>query len=51
MKYGTAGFFSLAFLTIAVFVTALAQDIQSTGFLSDYSNLQRNVPGQMDYSY
>jgi len=51
MKYRTAGFFSLAFLTIAVFVTALAQDIRSTGFLSDYSNLQRNFPGQMDYSY
>ena len=51
MKYRTARFFSLAFLTIPVFVTALAQDIQSTGFLSDYSNLQRNVPGQMDYSY
>ncbi len=49
MKYRTAGFFSLAFLTIAAFVTALAQDIQSSDFLSDYSKLQRD--GQMGYSY
>ncbi len=51
MKYRTAGFFSLAFLTIAAFVMGLAQDFQSSGFLSDYSNLQRNSPGQMIYSY
>ncbi len=51
MKYRTARFFCLAFLAIAVFVTALAQDIQSSDFLSDYSNLQRNFPGQMNYSY
>ncbi len=51
MKYRTAGLLSLAFLTIAAFVTALAQDIQSSDFLSDYSKLQRNFPGQMAYSY
>ena len=51
MKYRTAGFFSLAFLTSAAFVSALAQDFQSSGFLSDYSRLQRNFPGQMIYSY
>ncbi len=51
MKYRTAGFFSLAFLTSAAFVTALAQDFRSSGFLSDYSRLQRNIPGQMIYSY
>ncbi len=51
MKYRTAGFFSLALLTIAAFVMGLAQDFQSSGFLSDYSRLQRNLPGQMIYSY
>ena len=51
MKYRIAGIFFLAFLTIPAFVTALAQDFQSSGFLSDYSRLQRNLPGQMIYSY
>lgn len=51
MNYRTAGIFFLAFLTIPAFVTALAQDIQSSGFLSDYSKLQRNFAGQMVYSY
>ncbi len=51
MKYRTAGFFSLALLTFTAFVTELAQDIQSSDFLSDYSKLQRNFAGQMEYSY
>jgi len=51
VKYRTAGFFSLAFLTITALATAPARDIQSSGFLTDYSKLQRNDPGQTAYSY
>jgi len=51
MKHRTAELFSVAFLAIAAFVTALAQDIQSSDFLSDYSKLQRNFAEQMVYSY
>jgi len=51
MKGGTARFFFIVFLTIAACVTALAQDIQFSGFLSDYSRLQSNSPGQTVFSY
>ncbi len=40
------------FLTITTSGSALAQDIQSSDFLSDYSQLTRSTDGQrMDYSY
>jgi len=52
MKYRKTGVFSLAFLAITAFVTALAQDIQTSDFLSDYSQLTRSADEQrMDYSY
>lgn len=52
MKFRKAGVFSLAFLAITAFVTALAQDIQSSDFLSSYSQLTRSADEQrMDYSY
>ena len=53
MKYRNAGVFSLAFfLTMTVSGSALAQDIQSSDFLSDYSRLTRSADEQrMDYSY
>jgi hypothetical protein len=53
MEYRKAGVFSLTFfLTMAASGSALAQDIQSSDFLSDYSNLTRSADEQrMDYSY
>jgi len=52
MKYGKAGAYSLAFfLTIAVFGSALAQDLQSSGFLSDYSQLKKTSDKFMGHSY
>ncbi len=53
MKNRKAVLFPLAvFLTITTSGSALAQDIQSSDFLSDYSQLTRSTDGQrMDYSY
>ncbi len=53
MKYRKAGVFSVAFfLSITASGSALAQDIQSSDFLSDYSNLMRSTDEQrVDYSY
>ncbi len=53
MKYSKAVLFPLAFfLSITASGSALAQDIQSSDFLSDYSQLTRSTDEQrMDYSY
>jgi hypothetical protein len=52
MKYRKAGAYSLAFfLTITAFGSALAQDIQSSDFLSDYSQLKKSSDEYMDYTY
>ena len=52
MKHRKAGAISLAlFLTITAFGSALAQDFQSSGFLSDYSQLKRSSDTHMDYTY
>ena len=47
-----AGATSLAFfLTMTAFGTALAQDLQSSGFLSDYSQLKKTSDKYMGHSY
>ncbi len=52
MKYRKEGAYSLAFfLTMTAFGTALAQDLQSSGFLSDYSQLKKTSDKYMGYSY
>ncbi len=52
MKHRNAGAMSLAFfLTIAAFGSALAQDLQSSGFLSDYSQLKKTSDKFMGHSY
>ncbi len=52
MTYRKVGAYSLAFfLTIAAFGTALAQDLQSSGFLSDYSQLKKTSDEFMGHSY
>ena len=52
MKYRKAGAYSLAFLlTITAFGFALAQDFQSSDFLSDYSQLKKSSDAYMDYTY
>jgi hypothetical protein len=52
MKYRKAGAYSLAFLlTIVASGFAHAQDFQSSGFLSDYSNLKQSSDKYMDYTY
>ncbi len=52
MTYRKAGATSMAFfLTITVFGTALAQDLQSSGFLSDYSQLKKTSDKFMGHSY
>jgi hypothetical protein len=52
MKHRNAGAISLAFfLTIAAFGSALAQDLQSSDFLSDYSQLKKTSDKFMGHSY
>jgi len=52
MKYRKAGAYSLAFfLTMTAFGSAIAQDFQSSGFLSDYSQLTQSSDAYMDYTY
>ncbi len=52
MKYREAGAKSLAFfLMIAAFGSAIAQELGSSDFLSDYSHLKRSSDLYMDYAY
>jgi hypothetical protein len=52
MKYRKAGACSLVFfLTMTAFGSALAQDLQSSGFLSDYSQLKKTSDTYMGHSY
>ena len=52
MKHRNAGAISLAFfLTITAFGSALAQDLQSSDFLSDYSQLKKTSDKYMGHSY
>ncbi len=52
MKYRKAGAYSVAFfLTITALGSALAQDLQYSGFLSDYSQLTQSSDEYMDYKY
>jgi hypothetical protein len=52
MKYRKAGAYSLAFfLTITTFGSAIAQDIHSSDFLSDYSQLRESSDARMDKTY
>jgi hypothetical protein len=52
MKYRKAGAYSLAFfLTMTAFCSALAQDLYSSDFLSDYSHLKKSSEKYMDYTY
>ena len=52
MKYRKAGAYSLAFfLTIAALSSALAQDLHSSDFLSDYTQLKKSSDKYMDYTY
>jgi len=52
MKHRIAGAYSLAFfLTMAAFSSVLAQDFQSSDFLSDYSQLKQSSDEYMDYAY
>ena len=52
MTHRKAGATSLAFfLTMTTFGTALAQDLQSSGFLSDYSQLKKTSDKFMGHSY
>ena len=52
MKYRKAGAYSLAFfLTMTAFGSAIAQDIHSSDFLSDYSKLKQSSDAHMDKTY
>jgi hypothetical protein len=52
MKYRKAGAYSLAFfLTTTAFGSALAQDVASSDFLSDYSQLKQSSDQYMDHTY
>jgi hypothetical protein len=52
MKYRKAGAYSLAFfLTMTAFGSALAQDLYSSDFLSDYTQLKKSSDKYMDYTY
>ena len=52
MKYRRAGAYSLAFfLTTTAFGSAFAQDVASSGFLSDYSQLKQSSDQYMDHTY
>ncbi len=52
MIHRNTGAISLAFfLTITAFGSALAQDLQSSGFLSDYSQLKKTSDQYMGHSY
>jgi len=52
MKYRKAGAYSLAFfLTMTAIGSALAQDLHSSDFLSDYTQLKKSSDKYMDYTY
>jgi hypothetical protein len=52
MKFRIAGANSLAcFLMMAAFGSAFAQDLRSSDFLSNYSNLEQSSDQYMDYTY
>jgi hypothetical protein len=52
MKYRKVGAYSLAFfLATTAFGSALAQDFQSSDFLSDYSQLKQSSDKYMNYTY
>jgi hypothetical protein len=52
MKYKKAGAYSLVLIfMIAVAGRVLAEDIQNSDFLSDYSNLKKSSDKYMDYKY
>ena len=52
MKYRKAGVYTLAFcLTITAFGSAFAEDLHSSGFLSDYSQLKQSSDNYMNYRY
>jgi hypothetical protein len=52
MKHTKAGAYSLTFfLTITAFGSTLAQDLGSSDFLSDYSQLKKSSDQYMDYTY
>jgi len=52
MKHRKVGAISLAFfLTTAAFGSVLAQDLQYSDFLSDYSQLKKSSDKYMDYTY
>jgi len=52
MKHRKAGAISLAFfLTMTAFGSALAEDLYSSDFLSDYSQLRKSSEKYMDYTY
>ncbi len=52
MKHKAAASISLVFfLTITAFGSALAQDSEYSGFLSDYSQLESSSDQHMDYTY
>ena len=52
MKHRIAGATSLVFfLVIAASGSVLAQDIGSSDFLSDYSQLKQSSDAHMDYTY
>jgi hypothetical protein len=52
MKHRKAGAYSLAFfLTMTAFGSALAQDLHSSDFLSDYTQLKKSSDKYMDYTY
>ena len=52
MKDGKTAAYSLVFfLTIAITGPIIAQDIQNSDFLSDYSQLKKSSDKHMDYTY
>ena len=52
MKYRKAGAYFLAFfLTMTAIGSALAQDLHSSDFLSDYTQLKKSSDKYMDYTY
>jgi len=52
MKHGKVGAISLAFfLAVTAYGSVLAQDLQYSDFLSDYSQLKKSSDKYMDYTY
>jgi len=51
MKHKAASISLVLFLTTTVFGSALAQDFNSSDFLSDYSQLKQSSDEYMDYTY